>query len=74
MRCLSMTPVDFIPLTQIMRSSSFEGMLLKATWPSDEPVQQALLDEIIKYSIPAFKYGRSVSRGRSCIPTTPFFF
>jgi len=44
---------------KVLRSSAFEGMLLKATWPADEPVPQKLLDEIIKYSIPAFKYGRS---------------
>ena len=36
-------------------------MLLKATWPDDEPIPQHLLDEIIKYSIPAFKYSRAVS-------------
>ena len=36
-------------------------MLLRATWPGNEAVPQSLLDEIIKHSIPAFKYGRSVS-------------
>ena len=44
---------------KVLRSSAFEGMLLKATWPDNNPVPQQLLDEIIKYSIPAFKYGRS---------------
>ena len=44
---------------KVLKSSAFEGMLLKATWPADEPVPQQLLDEIIKYSIPAFKYGRN---------------
>lgn len=44
-----------------MRSSAFEGMLLKATWPGNEPVPQDILTEIIKHSIPAFKYSQSVS-------------
>ena len=44
-----------------MKSSAFEGMLLRATWPGNDAVPQELLDEIIKHSIPAFKYGRSVS-------------
>lgn len=50
-------------VSQVLRSSAFEGMLLKATWPGNEAVPQSLLDEIIKHSIPAFKYGRAV---RSC--------
>ena len=28
---------------KVMRSSAFEGMLLKATWPADTPVPQQLL-------------------------------
>ena len=36
-------------------------MLLKATWPSNDPVQPDILGEIIKYSIPAFKYTGTVS-------------
>jgi hypothetical protein len=47
-------------VSQVVRSSAFEGMLLKATWPGDEAVPQDILTEIIKHSIPAFKYGRSV--------------
>jgi hypothetical protein len=43
-----------------MRSSAFESMLLKATWPNDEAVPNEILNEIINHSIPAFKYGRSV--------------
>jgi hypothetical protein len=35
-------------------------MLLKATWPGNEPVSQEILVEIIKHSIPAFKYSQSV--------------
>lgn len=46
--------------TQVLRSSAFEGMLLKATWPGNEPVPQEILVEIIKHSIPAFKYSQSV--------------
>jgi hypothetical protein len=42
-----------------MRSSAFEAMLLKATWPDDDQVAAEVLNEIIKHSIPAFKYGRS---------------
>jgi hypothetical protein len=45
---------------KVLRSSAFEGMLLKATWPGDKEVSQETLNEIIKHSIPAFKYGRSV--------------
>lgn len=44
---------------KVLRSSAFEGILLKATWPGDQPVPPDLLTEIIKYSIPAFKYSRS---------------
>ncbi len=44
-----------------MKSSPFEGLLLKATWPGNEPVPKQILNEIIKYSIPAFKYCRGVS-------------
>ena len=36
-------------------------MLLRATWPGNEAVPQDLLTEIIKHSIPAFKYGRAGS-------------
>ena len=46
---------------KVLRSSAFEGILLKATWPGDDPVTQELLEEIIKHSIPAFKYARSNS-------------
>eukprot|EP01041_Mallomonas_annulata_P002976 gene2976-5837_t len=52
---------DVYRRAKVLRSSAFEGMLLKATWPDDEPIHQQLLDEIIKYSIPAFKYGRTSS-------------
>ena len=47
-------------LSQVMRSSAFEGMLLRATWPGNEAVPMDILTEIIKHSIPAFKYGRAV--------------
>ncbi len=33
-------------------------MLLKATWPGNEPVSTEMLTQIIKYSIPAFKYSQ----------------
>lgn len=46
--------------SQVLRSSAFEGILLKATWPGDAPVPQEILTEIVKHSIPSFKYGRSV--------------
>lgn len=41
---------------KVVRSSAFESMLLKATWPNNDPVQPEILNEIIKYSIPAFKF------------------
>jgi hypothetical protein len=44
---------------KVLRSSAFEGLLLKATWPGNKEVPQDILTEIIKHSIPAFKYGRS---------------
>jgi hypothetical protein len=46
---------------KVVRSSAFEGMLLKATWPSNDPVQPEILNEIVKYSIPAFKFSSSNS-------------
>lgn len=52
----------FVDDMQVMRSSGFEGMLLKATWPGDDPVPHDILGEIIKYSIPAFKFTGVVRR------------
>ena len=49
---------DFSRKAKAMRSSAFEAML-PATWPDDEPVPTKVLNEIIKHSIPAFKYGKS---------------
>ena len=43
-----------------MRSSAFEGMILKATWPGNEAIPNEILTEIIRHSIPAFKYSQSV--------------
>jgi hypothetical protein len=51
---------DVYRRAKVMKSSAFEGMLLRATWPGNDAVPQELLDEIIKHSIPAFKYGKSV--------------
>ena len=44
-----------------MKSSAFEGILLRATWPDDRAVPQDLLAQIIKQSIPAFRHARAVS-------------
>jgi len=52
---------DIYRRAKVLRSSTFEGNLLKATWPGDAPVPPELLSEIVKYSIPAFKYTRSDS-------------
>jgi hypothetical protein len=52
---------DVYRRAKVLRSSAFEGMLLKATWPGNEAVPENILSEIIKHSIPAFKYGRSSS-------------
>jgi hypothetical protein len=52
---------DVYRRAKVLRSSAFEAMLLKATWPSNDPVQPDILGEIIKYSIPAFKYSNAVS-------------
>lgn len=35
-------------------------MLLKATWPSDAEAPTELINQIVKYSIPAFKYSKYV--------------
>lgn len=66
---------DVYRRAKVLRSSAFEAMLLKATWPSNEPVQPEILGEIIKYSIPAFKFSSAVSSNTStsitplCAPT-----
>ncbi len=52
---------DVYRRAKVLRSSPFEGMLLKATWPSADPVSPDILNEIVRHSIPAFKYGSSVS-------------
>lgn len=44
-----------------MRSSNFESMLLKATWPSDVEVSADVINQLVKHSIPAFRYARHVS-------------
>ena len=33
---------------KVLRSSAFEGMLLKATWPDDEPVPAEILGDAPK--------------------------
>lgn len=38
---------------KVLRSSAFEGMLLKATWPDDEPVPGDILDEVCRQCIEA---------------------
>jgi hypothetical protein len=43
---------------KVLKSSPFEGMLLKATWPSNDAVPPEILTDIIKYSIPAFKFAQ----------------
>lgn len=52
---------DVYRRAKVLQSSAFESMLLKATWPSNDPVQPEILGEIVKYSIPAFKFASSVS-------------
>jgi hypothetical protein len=37
-------------------------MLLKATWPDNDPVPEEILEEIIKSSIPAFRKNKKVIR------------
>jgi hypothetical protein len=59
--CITFSIVVWDLFVQVMKSSSFEGILLKATWPSNDPVPAQLLTEIIKYSIPAFKFSRQVT-------------
>jgi hypothetical protein len=31
-------------------------MILRATWPSDEPIQESIIQELLHQSIPTFKY------------------
>jgi hypothetical protein len=52
---------DLYRKAKVMKSSAFEGILLKATWPGNDPVPPELLTEIVKYSVPSFKYARTVS-------------
>jgi hypothetical protein len=52
---------DVYRRAKVVRSSAFEGLLLKATWPGDDPVPADILHEIVKYSIPAFKFSSVVS-------------
>lgn len=52
---------DVYRRAKVLQSSAFEAMLLKATWPSNDPVQPEILGEIVKYSIPAFKFASTVS-------------
>lgn len=37
---------DVYRRAKVMRSSAFEGLLLKATWPGDEAVPREILDEV----------------------------
>ncbi len=52
--------------SKVVRSSSFEAMLLKATWPSDAEVPSETITQIVKHSIPAFKYSRHVNTSTWC--------
>lgn len=40
---------------KMLKSSAFESLLLKATWPEDTPVPQEALHQILHESIPAFE-------------------
>jgi hypothetical protein len=51
---------DVLRRAKVLRSSPFEALILKATWPDDMPVRYDLLEELVQHSIPAFKYARWV--------------
>lgn len=40
---------------KVLKSSAFEALLLKATWPEDVPVPELALQQILEESIPAFE-------------------
>jgi hypothetical protein len=49
-------------------------MLLRATWPNDEPIPADIIDEIMHHSIPTFKFTaasskRTGARGKSGKPS-----
>lgn len=45
---------SIIRSVKVIKSSSFESLLLRATWPDDGPVPQVSLDQILLESLPAF--------------------
>jgi hypothetical protein len=53
---------DVFRRAKVLKSSPFEALILKATWPDNNPVSPVLLEELVKYSIPAFKYARWVEK------------
>jgi hypothetical protein len=59
---------------KVIKSSTFEALLLKATWPEDVPVPKIALHQIIHESIPAFeKYmelHRQTSEGSTKLTTS----
>jgi hypothetical protein len=58
---------DVLRRAKVLRSSPFEALILKATWPDDIPVRYDLLEELVQHSIPAFKYARWVRISRQSI-------
>lgn len=65
---------DLYRKAKVLKSSAFEGILLKATWPGNDPVPAELLSEIVKYSIPSFKYARLVGLYKNCYIDSNLFF
>jgi hypothetical protein len=51
---------NVIRRAKVLKSSPFEGLILKATWPNNLPVPKDMVEELIRHSIPAFKYVRWV--------------
>jgi hypothetical protein len=53
---------SLIRSAKVLKSSAFESLLLKATWPEDVPVPQIALKQILQDSIPAFEHYMELHR------------
>lgn len=62
---------SIIRSAKVLKSSAFESLLLKATWPEDVPVPQLALQQILYESIPAFEKYMELHRKSSLGGTEP---
>jgi hypothetical protein len=62
---------SIIRSAKVLKSSAFEALLLKATWPEDVPVPKLALRQILHDSIPAFEKYMELHRQTSGGVMTP---